>query len=115
MHKKYIFSNIIGTFIFNEHFKLLNKKLFTNIEQYNNKNTTEKEFLKKYSNLNKPEYPTKNPFNVKSNSVRWTYFDPENFSTSSLELDIKQGCIALLERNNTSLLKIIICPKFKSS
>ena len=55
MHQKYIFSNILGTFIFNEHFNLLNKKLFKNIEQYTNKEEIEKEFSKKYSNLKKPE------------------------------------------------------------
>ena len=52
MHQKYIFSNIIGTFIFNEHFNLLNKKLFKNNEQ---KNKIEKEFEKKYKNMVRPE------------------------------------------------------------
>jgi len=55
MHNKYIFSNIIGTFVFNEHFNIIKSKLFTNKEQYNNKEKFEKEFLKKYSDLKKPE------------------------------------------------------------
>ena len=55
MHNKYLFTNIIGTFIFNEHFNLLDKKLFKNIEQYTNKEEIEKEFSKKYTNLKKPE------------------------------------------------------------
>ena len=55
MHKKYIFSNIIGTFIFNEHFNPIDKKLFKNSEQYKNKAKIEEEFSKRYKNLKKPE------------------------------------------------------------
>ena len=55
MHNKYIFTNIIGTFVFNEHFNVIDKKLFNNNEQYNNKEGIEKEFLKKYTNLKIPE------------------------------------------------------------
>jgi len=52
MHNKYIFTNVIGTFVFSEHFKVLDKKLFKNSEQSSN---IEKEFAKKYKNLKKPE------------------------------------------------------------
>ncbi|MEA2038124.1 MAG: hypothetical protein U9O94_11555 [Nanoarchaeota archaeon] len=55
MHNKYIFSNILGTFVFNEHFNILDRKLFSNSEQYINKEKTEKEFSNKYKNLKKPE------------------------------------------------------------
>jgi len=55
MHNKYIFTNVIGTFVFNEHFSLLDKRLFKNSEQYKDKTEVEKEFLKKYKNLKKPE------------------------------------------------------------
>lgn len=55
MHNKYLFTNILGTFIFNEHFNLLDKKLFKNIEQYSDKEKIEKEFSKKYTNLKQPE------------------------------------------------------------
>jgi len=55
MHNKYIFSNIVGTFVFNEHFSLLDKKLFKNSEQYHKKDEFEKEFSKKYKNLKIPE------------------------------------------------------------
>lgn len=51
MHNKYIFSNVIGTFVFSEHFKLLDKKLFKNSEQ---SSKVEKEFSKKYKNLKEP-------------------------------------------------------------
>jgi len=52
MHNKYIFTNIVGTFIFNEHYKLVDKILFRNNEQ---KEKLEKELSKKHSNLQKPE------------------------------------------------------------
>ncbi len=55
MHNKYIFSNIIGVFIFNEHFKVLDKKLFKNSEQYKDKSEIEKDLLKQYKNLKRPE------------------------------------------------------------
>ncbi len=55
MHKKYIFSNIIGTFIFNEHFNPINKILFRNIDDYKNKEKFEASLLNKYKNLTKPE------------------------------------------------------------
>jgi nucleolar protein 56 len=54
MHNKYIFTNVIGTFVFNEHFNVIDKKLFKNNEQYDNKDG-EKEFLNKYKNLRIPE------------------------------------------------------------
>jgi len=52
MHNKYIFSNVIGTFVFSEHFKVLDKKLFSNSEQ---SDKISEEFAKKYKNLKKPE------------------------------------------------------------
>ncbi|MBU0629020.1 MAG: hypothetical protein KKC75_07570 [Nanoarchaeota archaeon] len=55
MHNKYIFSNVAGTFIFNEHFSVLDKKMFKNIEQYRERALVEGEFSKKYSGLKKPE------------------------------------------------------------
>ena len=55
MHNKYLFTNVIGTFVFNEHFSLLDKKLFDNNEQYLKSSNVEKEFAKKYTNLKKPE------------------------------------------------------------
>ncbi len=55
MHNKYIFSNVVGTFVFNEHFSLLDKKLFKNSEQYDDGVKIEQEFLSKYKNIKKPE------------------------------------------------------------
>ncbi len=54
MHKKYIFTNVIGMFVFNEHFNLLDKKMFINSEQYEDKGEIEEEFLRRYKNLQKP-------------------------------------------------------------
>jgi len=55
MHNKYIFSNLIGTFIFNEHFNPIKSIMFINSEEYLNKSKYESEFLKKYSDAKKPE------------------------------------------------------------
>jgi len=55
MHNKYIFTNVIGTFVFNEHFNLLDKKMFKNSEQYKDKGKIEGEFSKRYKSLKKPE------------------------------------------------------------
>ncbi len=52
MHKKYIFTSVIGTFVFNEHFSLLDKKVFINSEQ---PDKIVADFSKKYKNLKKPE------------------------------------------------------------
>ncbi len=54
MRNKYIFSNIIGTFIFNEHFKIIKSIMFKDNEQYKRKEKSEKEFLKKYPDLKQP-------------------------------------------------------------
>ncbi|MFH1642926.1 MAG: hypothetical protein ABIC04_08590 [Nanoarchaeota archaeon] len=55
MHNKYIYSNIIGTFVFNEHFKPMNSIMFKNTNEYAQKEKYEKDFSKKYSHLKKPE------------------------------------------------------------
>jgi len=55
MHNKYIFSNIIGTFVFSEHFKPIKSIMFKNTEEYSNKDKYENEFLKKYKEAKKPE------------------------------------------------------------
>ncbi len=52
MHNKYIFTNVIGTFVFNEHFKILDKKVFKDNEQ---SSKVEKELVKRYKNLKRPE------------------------------------------------------------
>jgi len=44
---KYLFTNIIGTFIFNEHYKILDHKVFTDSDDYENK-IFEKELSKKH-------------------------------------------------------------------
>lgn len=54
MHNRYIFSNILGTFVFNEHFKIINQKSFRNSEEYSNHKKYEKELAQKYKNIKKP-------------------------------------------------------------
>lgn len=55
MRNKYIFSNLIGTFVFNEHFNIIKSIMFRNIEDYNNREKYEKELSKKYKDLIQPE------------------------------------------------------------
>lgn len=55
MHQKYIFSNLIGTFVFNEHFKMADRVMFRNIDDYDKREKHEKQLAKKYKNIKKPE------------------------------------------------------------
>ena len=45
---KYQFTNIIGTFIFNEHYRVIDKLMFSNKSKYKNKDKFEKDLLKKH-------------------------------------------------------------------
>jgi len=55
MHNKYLFSNIFGTFIFNEHFKPIKSIMFRNTKDYLNREQSEKQLAKNFKNLKKPE------------------------------------------------------------
>ncbi|MBW2976609.1 hypothetical protein KY347_04140 [Candidatus Woesearchaeota archaeon] len=52
MPTKFIFSNVIGSFVFSEKYKLIDGLLFKDIEQYKNKKTYEEKLIKKHG---KPE------------------------------------------------------------
>ncbi|MCH8329360.1 MAG: hypothetical protein IIB81_03125 [Nanoarchaeota archaeon] len=52
---KFIFSNIIGSFVFNENYKLIDGLLFKNIEQYENKKEYEEKLIKKHNGLAVPK------------------------------------------------------------
>ena len=54
MHKSYCFSNVLGIFIFNEHFKVIKKELFTNNEHYLS-SVEKKNVLMKQHNAIEPE------------------------------------------------------------
>ena len=54
MHKRYIFSNLIGSFVFNEHFKVISKLLFKDLKEYQNKEKYEKDLKKKFKNIEAP-------------------------------------------------------------
>jgi len=52
---KFIFSNIIGTFVFNESYKLVDGLLFKDISQYKNKKIYEEKLIKKHNDLATPK------------------------------------------------------------
>jgi len=52
---RFIFSNIIGSFVFNEKHKLLDGLLFKDIEQYKDKKIYEEKLIKKHKNLTTPK------------------------------------------------------------
>ncbi len=58
---KYVFSNLIGGFVFNEKFHLEESILFKTLEDFNNKKIFEDKLIKKYGNVKKAtkqEIPT---------------------------------------------------------
>jgi nucleolar protein 56 len=52
---KFIFSNIIGSFVFNENYKLVDGLLFKDIEQYKDKETYEEKLMQKHKDLTAPK------------------------------------------------------------
>jgi nucleolar protein 56 len=52
---KFIFSNIIGSFVFDENYKLVDGLLFKDISSYNDKKEHEKKLIQKHENLSIPE------------------------------------------------------------
>lgn len=55
MQPKYIFSNLVGTFVFSEQFTIFDKILFSSIEDYESREKAENNFKDKYKILKKPE------------------------------------------------------------
>ncbi len=54
MSAKFIFSNVIGSFVFNESYKLVDGLLFKDIEQYKNKNGYEEKLKQKHKDATPP-------------------------------------------------------------
>ena len=52
---KFIFSNIIGSFVFDEYYKLVDGLLFKDIGQYKNKKEHEEKLIQKHKNLTIPK------------------------------------------------------------
>ena len=52
---KLIFSNVIGSFVFNENCKLVDGLLFKDIEQYNNKEEYEEKLIQKHNDIVRPK------------------------------------------------------------
>lgn len=51
---RFIFTSILGTFVFNQNYKLVDGLLFKNIEQFNNKKEHEDKLKEKHKNLLEP-------------------------------------------------------------
>lgn len=51
---EFIFSNIIGSFVFNDNYKLVDGLLFKNIEQFKDKKTYEEKLMQKHNDLKTP-------------------------------------------------------------
>ena len=49
---KYLFSNLIGSFVFDEHFKVVDKILFKDIKQFENKSQFEEKLKNKHRDVN---------------------------------------------------------------
>ena len=52
---KFIFSNIVGCFVFSENYKLIEGLLFKDSEQYKEKNIYEDKLIQKHNNLEIPQ------------------------------------------------------------
>ena len=52
---KLIFSNVIGSFVFNENCKLVDGLLFKDIEHYNNKDEYEEKLIQKHKDIARPK------------------------------------------------------------
>ena len=50
----YLFTNIIGVFVFDEKFNVIDKILFDNIEEYNNKEKFIEKLKNKHKNTEEP-------------------------------------------------------------
>jgi len=54
MTVKFIFSNILGSFVFSQNYKLLDGLLFKDIEQFKDKKKHEEKLQQKHKNLTVP-------------------------------------------------------------
>jgi len=52
---KFLFSNVIGSFVFDENYKLVDGLLFKDIEQYKNKKEQEEKLKQKHSYITIPK------------------------------------------------------------
>jgi len=79
---KFIFTNVIGSFVFNDNYKVVDGLLFKDIEQYKNKKEYEEKLKKKHNDLTKPE--DKNLYNILLFFKDKKYFS--QFNKKNLEL-----------------------------
>ena len=136
MQPKYLISNIIGTFVFNEQFTIFDKRLFRNIEEYKNKGISKQsfesllnEFNKKSENIFRNKYKNlKTPnekelsrmlpvFNSKDdtmfclcleNNSMSPHFAKGDYLIISPETWVRSGDVAAIEYGNDMPVKAIM-------
>lgn len=81
---KYIYSNLIGTFVFNKDHNVLEEHLFKNIKDYENKEKVEKKFKKKHKAKDLPKEEIKIVQEVLKDSKYY-----RNFYQNNLELTVQ--------------------------
>ena len=52
---KFLFSNVIGAFVFNENYKIIDEILFNDIEQYSNKSAYEEKLRERHKDAIAPD------------------------------------------------------------
>jgi len=96
---KFIFSNVIGSFVFNENYKLVDELLFKNIEQYKDKNEYEEKLRQKHGN---PVIPTENDLS----NILLFFKDKKYFSQFyKKNLEITRGSIKESVNNDLLILQ----------
>jgi len=94
---KFIFSNLIGGFVFDEYYQLVDGLLFKNIEQYKNKKEYESKLLKKHPDLAIPK--DKDLYNILFTFKSKKYFSQfHNKNTEITKESVKESV------NNDSLI-----------
>jgi len=95
---KIIFSNVIGTFVFNENYKLVDGLLFKDLNQYKNKKEYEGKLIKKHNDI---ETPTdKDVFNILSffkNKKYYSQFHNKNieFTKNSIKESVNNDSLII--------------------
>jgi len=87
MLNRYVHSTIFGTFVFNEQFKVLEKVMFSNSEQYNKREETEKKLEKKHNATTKLDEKTQSKIleHFRNSNYYKSFYD-SNLESSKQEL-----------------------------
>jgi len=98
---KFIFSNIIGSFVFDENYKLVDEMLFKDINQYKNKNEFQEKLKQKHGNLSIPN--DKDIYNILMFFKNRKYFSEFN----KKNLDITRNSIKESVSNDNLIIQAI--------